>query len=249
MFAALAKFVGGIGGDLRSNPENRRPSSIDGASREIDALFSEERAIQVPPRLRVSGAIEVVFHQFPESQLRVAVEDPFLLRCVRTSLEEGALVIEMEPETFTVTRQGSSGTPIRDMDLVTEGRKGRVIVGIAAPNLHEVRVSGDAKVDLANLNATVLDLSVAGTGRIHGRGTCSNLTAEAVGSGSIICNALSASSVRCSVSGAGSIRITATSMIRARATGSGIISVFGDPLERDVRTSGAGCIGFKQGGL
>ncbi|WP_425953302.1 GIN domain-containing protein [Ralstonia pseudosolanacearum] len=234
-FRALAELVGTFG----SSGRDRSTSAYGLSHRGGLGLFSEERFAQIPPRLRVSGAIEVVFHQHPIFQLRVSVEDASMLRRVSTKVQAGVLVVEMIPD----VRVGSVLRRARgSVDI--EGYSGRVIVGVAAPRMHEITVSGAASVDLTSLHEDDVDLNVTGSGRIRGAGSSTNLTATLSGAGSILCDEFSATNLRCSVEGAGRIRICATSRVRARVSGAGSLMVFGEPSERDIGTSGAGSIKF-----
>ncbi len=213
---------------------------------QADGLFSEERGLHVPPRLHVSGPIEVVFHQLPDSQLRVSVEEAPLLRRVITRVDGDLLIIDLEPERASKRSRplGGGQNPPRDFTGASR-QSGRVIVGIAAPRLRDVSVTGAAVVDLSSIAADELLLRATGAGRINGRGECGLLTAEASGSAVVKCTALWSKGVTVDVSGAGILRVHAESYVRGRVSGSGVLAVSGQPRDRSVKRSGSGLVQYK----
>ena len=124
--------------------------------------------------------------------------------------------------------------------------KGRSIVGIARPEAPCIRIKSSGDVTLYDLQQTVLDLGVQGSGDITAFGRVDLLDAEVAGSGDVDTRELVATSAKLSVAGSGDIDAYVSNSVKARVAGSGDIVIRGNPPIRDHSVAGSGDIKFKK---
>ena len=101
--------------------------------------------------------------------------------------------------------------------------------------------------DRDNLSADVATFDSTGSGGLSvGAGTAGLLTLHDTGSGDILVRGVVAEEVDAKLTGSGNGEVTATLQIEAKTTGSGDLTVWGAPAQRDVDSSGSGEVLFAE---
>lgn len=218
----------------------------------------EERTIHPVRKIVVKGSVDVVFFRSPSAHLVVAGENQEVIRSVKTQLEGDKLAIEQEGVSISggganihVSGTGNIfvGGTINVRGLqggITMQFKGRCIVGVALPEAPSIRIKGSGNVTLYDLQQTILDRGVQGSGDITAFGRVDLLDAEVAGSGDVDASELVATSAKLSVAGSGDIDAYVSNSVKARVAGSGDIVIRGNPPIRDYSVAGSGDIKFKK---
>jgi hypothetical protein len=126
------------------------------------------------------------------------------------------------------------------------GRSNHARVFVFQPEAPDVRVTGSGDVVLSDVQRSSIDLRIEGSGTIKVNGTVDTLTAHIAGSGDIKAKKLVSRVATCFIDGSGDVKVNAHQSIRARISGVGEISVYGNPSQRDVKVSGIGSVRFKE---
>lgn len=213
----------------------------------------EKRPIRLVRKIVVKGAVDVVFFRSPSAHLVVAGENQEVIR-----LEGDKLVIEQEgvsisggganihvSGTGNIFVGGTTNVGGREGGITMQF-KGRCIVGVALPEAPSIRIKGSGDVTLYDLQQTILDLGVQGSGDITAFGRVDLLDAEVAGSGDVDASELVATSAKLSVAGSGDIDAYVSNSVKARVAGSGDIVIRGTPPIRDHSVAGSGDIKFKK---
>lgn len=208
----------------------------------------EERPIHPVSKIVIKGAVDVVFFRSSSAHLVVAGENVEAIRNIKTRFEGDKLIIEQEG--ISISGYGGNihvsgtGNIFVGGTINVGGRhggvtmqsKGRSIVGIALPEAPSIRIKGSGDVTLYDLQQTVLDLGIQGSGDITAFGRVGLLDASE----------LVATSAKLSVVGSGDIDAYVSDSVKARVAGSGDIVVRGNPPTRDHSVAGSGDIKFKK---
>lgn len=243
---------------------SRRDSAWERAAK----YEKEERPMRSVSKIVVKGAVDVVFFRAPGAQLVVAGENQEAIQGIKTRFDGNKLVIEQEG--VSVSGAGGSihvsgsGNIVAGGTIHIGGRRGgvtmqfngpasnvvigqgRCIVGIALPEAPSIRIKGSGDLTLYDLQQSVLDVGIQGSGDITAFGQVEHLAAEVAGSGDVDTSELVAMSAVLSVSGSGDIEAYVTQSVKARVAGSGDIVVRGNPPIRDHSVAGSGGIKFKK---
>lgn len=243
-----------------SNP--LMPGTADrGSAWERAAKYEkEERPMRSVSKIVVKGAVDVVFFRAPAPHLVVAGENQEVICSIKTHFEGNKLVIEQEG--VSISCGGGSIHVSGSGNIVIGGSGGRfsvsgngnnisigsrhAIVGIALPEAPSIRIKGSGDVTLYDLQQSVLDVGIQGSGDITALGRVEHLDAEVAGSGDVDASELVAMSADLSVAGSGDIDAYVTQSVKARVAGSGDIVVRGNPPSRDQSVAGSGDIKFKK---
>lgn len=177
---------------------------------------------------------------------------------IKTQLEGDKLVIEQDGVSISGgganIHVSGTGNIFIGGTINVGGRQGgitmqfkeRCIVGVALPQAPSIRIKGSGDVTLYDLQQTILDLGVQGSGDITAFGRVDLLDAEVAGSGDVDASELVATSVKLSVAGSGDIDAYVSNSVKARVVGSGDIVICGNPPIRDHSVAGSGDIKFKK---
>ena len=117
-----------------------------------------------------------------------------------------------------------------------------VFVEITCPGLSAFHFSGSGLGELDDIQGSLLDIQMSGSGRISGTGAVDELTADLSGSGSILVERIEAASAVVSVSGSGRVQVRASDKFKGNISGSGSIKCFGAPAAKRQSISGSGSI-------
>jgi hypothetical protein len=101
---------------------------------------------------------------------------------------------------------------------------------ITTPELGTIDISGTAAVHATKLAATSLEVSVSGTGQVDLAGTAETLELTIAGTGAVMAKDLVTATTMLDVAGTGQATIHATKLADVRVSGTGSISVVGNPV-------------------
>jgi hypothetical protein len=229
----------------------------------------EERPMRPVSKIVVKGAVDVVFFHASAAYMVVAGENHEAIRSIKTYFDDKKrLVIEQEG-IFISGANGrihvsGSGNIVAGGDIYVSGCRGgvtmqfsgpsggvvagpgRSIVGIALPEAPSIRIKGSGDVTLYDLQQSLLDVGIQGSGDITAFGQVEHLDAEVAGSGDVDASELVATSAELSVAGSGDIDAYVAQSVKARVAGSGDIVVRGNPPIRNHSVAGSGKIKFKK---
>ena len=96
------------------------------------------------------------------------------------------------------------------------------------------RLNGSGRLDLGRVNGESLNLDLRGSGGANASGNVRNMTVRLNGSGSADLAGLTSQSADLSSNGSGGISATVTQSVVAYANGSGGVTVYGNPSQRNV---------------
>ncbi|MCA3233576.1 GIN domain-containing protein [Cupriavidus metallidurans] len=188
-------------------------------------MLAEQRQILVPSRLRVVGPFDLQFHQLPDHQLRLSASSQAQLQAVSTVVSQGTLVIEVDPGAHHAFEH-----------------QGRVVVGIAAPQIAGVAAGGDAIVSIADIDVDALEIHGADSSEVSAGGRCRHLTVSAGGMSSIDCEALVTSQADCHITKNASCRTFALDSIRAQVSGHASLAIGGRPRREEIAIADDGYV-------
>ena len=119
---------------------------------------------------------------------------------------------------------------------------------VTAPKVSKVSINGSGDVTLQDYKQPSLDISIAGSGDLDGRGATEKLTVDVAGSGDVDLRYLTARTATLDVAGSGDIRADATDEAVIKVSGSGDITLSRTPtkLSQDVAGSGDVYVGDRE---
>jgi hypothetical protein len=97
-----------------------------------------------------------------------------------------------------------------------------------------VRQNGSGRLELGRINGESLNLDLGGSGGAYASGSVRNMTVRVHGSGSADLAGLTSQSADLNSNGSGGISATVTQSVVAYANGSGGVTVYGNPAQRNV---------------
>jgi hypothetical protein len=106
-------------------------------------------------------------------------------------------------------------------------------------------VHGNGGLDLKSGSSEDVSLALFGSGSINISGTCDVLTTELTGSGTIDAQHMASNTVSVAVKGSGNTDIFARSAATVAVAGSGDVTVYGNPDQRNVSRTGSGNVSFE----
>jgi hypothetical protein len=132
------------------------------------------------------------------------------------------------------------------LDAVTlEGTGGLVVEGAWQTEEATLLFSGTGDVQVDDLQAEVTTLKADGTGSITMAGQTDTLDLDCSGTGDVNLGDFLARAITMSADGTGSVIVHATEEISGDASGTGSITIRGNPQTRDLSTSGTGSVDFE----
>jgi hypothetical protein len=209
----------------------------------------EKRTVDAFHSVEVSGAIELILTQSPESAVAISAADPADVARIVTETRGGILHIHIK-----------DGDNWWKSQWNTMGRKFRAYV--SAPEFRSISSAGSGSIRIMGLlKAEDLELASAGSGNIEGRLEADRVEIVQSGSGNVkLQGRIAHAEVRCSgsgnfrsenlemdycnisMSGSGNAEFTVNKELSAKVSGSGNIRYRGAGLIRDIRVSGSGRI-------
>lgn len=179
----------------------------------------ESRAVADFKRIRVACGADLSVHVGSPTTVTVSGDDNIVPH-LRTEVENGVLVIEMEEGRYS-------------------HRRG-LHVTATVPTLEGVSISGSSEVDLSNVSGQTLDLAVAGSGDITASGAVDALSVSVSGSGDLRLFGLKARQATVQIAGSGDVSVHAVEALSAAVSGSGDVRYRGEPtVTKSVAGSGS----------
>lgn len=207
-------------------------------------MTTQNRRVSDYDQISLEGSMDVELIAGREGNLKVEAESN-LIEYVLTEVSGGKLKISVENginlqpsrnKTIKIT------VPFESLDQVSLTGSGDIYTSNPI-NSGEFTVqltgSGDIKL---HLDAASVKGTLTGSGDIKLRGTTRTFECRVTGSGDFQAYDLKAEFVSASVSGSGDVQVSPMQELRARITGSGDITYWGDPEKQDFRTTGSGSV-------
>jgi hypothetical protein len=113
---------------------------------------------------------------------------------------------------------------------------------IVVPRLEAVSVHGAGSLEIEDIAGDSFEFDLSGAGSLAIDGEVDELEIQLSGAGSVDARDLRARQAEVRLSGAGNATIQVTDRLRARISGVGNLTYYGDPDDRDVHVSGLGSI-------
>ncbi|MEJ6003852.1 GIN domain-containing protein [Paucibacter soli] len=211
----------------------------------------EARAMQPVRKIVVKGAVDLYFRRFGTPHLVVAGETEEALRCVKTTIKGDKLVVESEGVGVQInSAHGSVSIGSVSGSIFVNGQRidvggGRVVVGVALPELPALKIKGSGDVSLMDLRQAGLEIEIEGSGDVTADGQVEQLDVSIAGSGDLDARELIAQRGSLSIAGSGDISAHVSHEVVARIAGSGDIVVRGNPASRSKQVLGSGSVKFK----
>lgn len=221
------------------------------------------RNLEPSTAVRLGGFYQVDVQTDGDLDVAEVTCDSNLLPYILTEVEDGALLLRTDrgfvlsptmdctisvklsqpPTSLTVAGSGDMQALGRlpDLEDVHVSGSGTLTVADGADVCDlNAGVSGSGSLDLGLLEGCALDANVSGSGSLTASGTLDDLVADISGSGDIELAELTTPTADIGVSGSGSGEFHVTDSVRVRISGSGDVTIHGNPPDRDENISGSG---------
>lgn len=170
------------------------------------------------------------------NSIRVSYTTPSLVQ-VRSSGSGRLTVNELNGEPLDFSKSGS-GTAlltgrVAELDLRHSG-SGDINAHGLRMGTARVEQSGSGRTGLGPVQGNNLSLRASGSGSIQASGAVGTVSARASGSGSIDIAGVASEQADLSTSGSGGISATVKRSVLAQTSGSGHITVYGNPAQRQL---------------
>lgn len=206
-----------VAGNVVFNVGNKITSNITKIVEGSGIIHTQERPITEPfNRLKVSGVATVEVKQAPEISCTVSADDN-VVEMVTTVVDDGILVV------------GFKGSATL---------KSPIKVSITSPDIKKFSFSGSGKLHFTSIDMPKLRGTISGSGTIDLAGKVDDLRLNFSGSGSADASRLQAINLELGASGSGSIIVCASDSADIMATGVSKVLVAGNPIHRNVQSSG-----------
>lgn len=217
------------GGNISISSTGKSVAMVNGqvisGSKVVDAIgpvVSEDRQTSSYTGLHISAPVEFHYTVAAKPMLRVYAPAN-IIPLVKTSVHAGELVVKMD------------GAVILKESL-------RVVA--SGPSLVSLSSDGSGRIRVEGHSGSELRMRVSGSGDVVASGKAQYINAKITGSGSINATNLRVEDVAVEVKGSGNARVFANLSAQIELTGSGSVTVLGQPGKRDVLKTGSGQIFF-----
>lgn len=224
-----------------------------------ESYYKDVRQLSPVRNIIINGSVDLVFRHSDEPYLVVAGETKEAAECVKTILRNGTLSIydERGVNINIVSISNYSNTVIssngktrifvngQEINCQTPANHGHVVVYVGLQKLSELEVQGSGKAVMLDILQDELSVDVQGSGDIEISGEATLLDANISGSGDIDARRLSVNRGILNISGSGRIDAFVSESVTARISGSGNITVFGNPDIVREKVSGSGRVRFR----
>jgi hypothetical protein len=242
----------------------RAQGSSGAASPGSRLLATEKRTLGASVgEVELSGPINLTLRQGTSASLEVRGEQR-LLANVDTTVEgntlhigpRGILLRHRQPIEVTLVlptleRLSIGGSGQHSVSGFSGDRIDVNVTGSAGLRFHgryreiEAALHGTGEVELTGGNADRVNADVQGSGHMTLVGGARELHAEIAGSGELDARHLRAEQVKLSHQGSGTSAVYASKRVQVEMTGSGNITVYGNPDNRAVSRNGSGSVSFQ----
>jgi hypothetical protein len=171
-----------------------------------------------------------------QNPVRVTYTVPALSQ-VRASGSGRLVVSELNGAPLSVSKSGSGSVElsgrVSNLDLQASG-SGSINAGALHSGTATLSVSGSGRINLGQLDADILTASVSGSGEVQASGRVRSLNARVHGSGGANLAGVTSDSADLVANGSGDISARVRNSLSAHSNGSGRITVYGNPAQRNV---------------
>lgn len=122
---------------------------------------------------------------------------------------------------------------VAQLDISSVG-SGRINATALTSKDANVQVQGSGSLNLGMVSGNELKVSIHGSGSVNASGTVRNLVAQTHGSGSADLGAVHSQSADLTSYGSGDVTAAVSQSVVAQSTGSGHVTVYGNPAQRNV---------------
>lgn len=185
-------------------------------------IASETRSVPEFVAVELAGTLEVEVTVGKAASVVVSGERDLLSR-VTTTVKNGTLVIDTKNDH-------------------ERHRNSHLKATVTMPELKKASLSGTGTVHVDGVAAPSLELDLSGTGSLIVAGTTDSLRASLRGTGEIKAKQLAAKDAAVELSGTGSATLYASQSLDARVSGTGSVSVHGNPARVKKSVSGLGSV-------
>jgi len=233
-------------------------------------IKTETRHLQVFKDLEIDCSATATFSVAPTASVTITAPAN-LLPLLLTKIEGGRLVIRRKeglgiskfpsfsssdvklaitgPSLGSIAVLGSASVKAPeltggDIDLNLRGSGTIEASGATAKNL-TVELPGSGEIVLNGINGKSIKLNIEGSGRIKAAGVIDHVDGSIAGSGQIQASDLKAQTLDANIVGSGDLKGFASKSANVIVTGSGDVTIGGNPPERRAENTGSGDITFK----
>ncbi len=168
--------------------------------------------------------------------IRVIYTTPKLTQ-IRSSGSGRLTVDGLNGASLTVSKSGSGASQlsgrVANLDMQLSGSGSVNATGLESGNAN-VSLSGSGRLALGQVKAEALNVQVRGSGDLQASGTATNLNAQVHGSGGVNLMGLTSQRADLNTSGSGDISAQVKQSVIAHTNGSGRITVYGNPGQRNI---------------
>ena len=155
-----------------------------------------------------------------------------------TSNGSGRMMVSgLNGGSFAVKNYGSRSINldgrVTRLDITNSGSGSINALGLMSSDA-KVNVQGSGSLSLGTVNGNELNVSVNGSGSVNASGNVRNLVANTHGSGSAQLSSVKSLSADLGSYGSGSVYAAVTQNVNAQSNGSGSVTVYGNPAQRNV---------------
>jgi hypothetical protein len=170
------------------------------------------------------------------NSLRVIYTTPQLGQ-IRASGSGRLLASGFNGAPLTLTKSGSGDSEltgkVSSLTMQLSG-SGSVNASALQSGNANLDLSGSGRLNMGTISAEAVNVKLRGSGALQASGAATNLTARVTGSGSVNLMALASERADLATTGSGEISARARQSLLAETTGSGSITVYGDPAQRSI---------------
>jgi hypothetical protein len=185
---------------------------------------SEQRPIGPVKAIHSDGAFALTIDNGPAPKLTIEA-DKNLLPIIKTEVKNGRLDIYAE-RSYSVD--------------------GRIRVTVSSPGISEISASGSNHIEATGFAGGPLSVALDGSNTAVLNGTAASLTSVLSGANHLAARGLAAEEAKVTLNGSGDAAVNARQAISAEISGSGAITVYGNPKARNTTVNGSGNITFAQ---
>jgi hypothetical protein len=215
----------------------------------IQDSHAQKRAVGNFHGVKVSGSIELIISQGPETAVAISSADMEDIDKIETEVRDGILYIELKDrKNWWNDQWNTAGKKLKAYVSAPEiryvasaGSGGIQIVGTLKGDDLKLKVSGSGNIK-GNIEVANLELVQSGSSNIRLSGKVKNADLSCSGSGNVQSPELSVDYCDVSLSGSGNTEITVEKELSASVSGSGNVRYKGNGLIRDMSVSGSGKI-------
>ncbi|WP_052143774.1 head GIN domain-containing protein [Wocania ichthyoenteri] len=202
------------------------------------------RATDSYDAIKCAGSMDFILVSGTEGNITIEGEEN-LLEYIVTEVKDNVLKVRVKKGKnlkFSKNKTIKITIPFEDINKVSLSGSGDLWNKdvINATNLN-VALAGSGDIVL-NVKTSSIEGSVAGSGDFTLKGSTNNLEAKVAGSGDFHGFDLQANNTEVSIAGSGDAEVVSNQSIKARVAGSGGIVYKGNPEKNDTKVAGSGSI-------